>query len=204
MLPERMSTQAIDNHGNTTEIFWGEIAPCEHLLQIYPDEAQFITTLTDFVTAGLRANEGVIVLATSDHLHALEDRLRAGDSAKPPLDLDAAVAADRYVAMEAPLVLAKFMVDGWPDEYPFDAFVTSVLKRAGRGGRRVRAFGELVALLWRQGHSGATVRLEHLWHNLCHQRGFSLFCAYPKIGFTQDADASIKAICDTHSKVLAS
>jgi hypothetical protein len=199
-----MGIQATDSQGNATEIFWGEIAPCEHLLQIYPDDDEFIATLTDFVAAGLNAGEGVIVLATSEHLHALEDRLRAGSAARPPIDLDAAIQQDRYLPMQAQTALAKFMVDGWPDEYHFDAFVTSFLKRAGRGGRRVRAFGELVALLWRQGHSGATVRLEHLWHKLCHQRGFSLFCAYPRIGFTQNADASIKEICAAHSRVLVS
>ena len=199
-----MGIQAIDSRGNATEVFWGEIAPCEHLLQIYPDDDEFIVTLTDFVTAGLTAGEGVIVLATSEHLHALEDRLRSGSNAHPPIDLDAAIQQDRYLPLQAQSALAKFMVDGWPDEFRFDAFITSFLNRAGRGGRRVRAFGELVALLWRQGHSGATVSLEHLWHKLCHQRGFSLFCAYPRIGFTQDANASLKEICVAHSKVLVS
>src|SRR5678815_2022238 len=84
----RMGIQAIDSRGNATEVFWGEIAPCEHLLQIYPDDDGFIATLTDFVTAGLTAGEGVIVLGTSEHLHALEDRLRSGSNAHPPIDLD--------------------------------------------------------------------------------------------------------------------
>ena len=72
----------------------------------------------------------------------------------------------------------------------------------GRDGRRVRAFGEMVALLWAQGHTAAIVRLEHLWHRMCQERGFSLFCAYPRVGFTQDVDASIREICAAHSKVL--
>jgi hypothetical protein len=197
-----MGIHATDNQGITSEIFWGEIAPCEHLLQIYPDDGAFLDKLIGFVTAGLIAGEGVIVLATSEHLHALEDRLRAGTVDAPGIDLDEAVRQDRYVPLEAQRVLPKFMVGGWPDEYQFDAFVSSLLKRAGRGGRRVRAFGELVALLWQQGHAGATVRLEYLWHKLCHERGFPLFCAYPKIGFTQNAETSIQEICAAHSKVL--
>jgi hypothetical protein len=60
----------------------------------------------------------------------------------------------------------------------------------------------MVALLWAQGHSGATVRLEHLWHSLCQEEAFALFCAYPRTGFTQDATESIKEICETHSRVL--
>jgi hypothetical protein len=66
----------------------------------------------------------------------------------------------------------------------------------------VRAFGEMVALQWARGNSGATHRLEELWHHLCQKDGLSLFCAYPKSGFTQDADVSIKQICETHSKVI--
>jgi hypothetical protein len=66
----------------------------------------------------------------------------------------------------------------------------------------VRAFGEMVALLWAQGHCGATVRLEYLWSRFCDQQGFSLLCAYPKSGFTSDAADSIRQICDAHSHVV--
>src|SRR5688500_19228341 len=59
--------------------------------------------------------------------------------------------------------------------------------------RSVRAFGEMVAVLWANGHNGATVRLEHLWHAFCQSEAFSLFCAYPKTGFTQDASTDRKS-----------
>ena len=64
------------------------------------------------------------------------------------------------------------------------------------------AAGEMVAILWARGHTGATVRLEHLWHRLCATESFTLFCAYPKIGFTQDGPASIREICAAHSAVV--
>jgi ribosomal protein L15 len=60
----------------------------------------------------------------------------------------------------------------------------------------------MVAMLWGQGHNGATVRLEHLWHELCREEAFSLFCAYPRSGFTKDVEASIQEICSAHSKVI--
>lgn len=34
------------------------------------------------------------------------------------------------------------------------------------------------------------------------ERGFPLFCAYPRIGFTQHVDSAIREICAAHSKVL--
>jgi hypothetical protein len=94
-------------------------------------------------------------------------------------------------------------MNGWPDEYLFEQTVTELLSRAGRNDRRVRAFGEMVAVLWAQGLSGATVRLEHLWQSFCQAHAFSLFCAYSRSGFTQDAEASIQEICAAHSRVIA-
>ena len=186
-----------DSHGNSSDMCWGEISPCEHLVQIYQDDSVFLDTLEGFVAGGIRAGEGVVVIATADHLRALNARLTANG-----VDLDLPVLRDQYIPLDAERVLPMFMINGWPDDVLFEQIVTSLLKRGGKGGRRVRAFGEMVALLWQQGHNGATVRLEHLWSKMCQERGFSLFCAYPKIGFTQDADASIKEICAAHSRVV--
>jgi hypothetical protein len=192
-----MSLFETDHNGETGEIFWGEISPCEHLVQIYQEDGAFLDALEGFVAGGLRRGEAVVVIATPAHLAGLEDRLRTAG-----LDVALASLDDRYVALDAKRTLAKFMVRGWPDDVLFESVVTELLQRAGRGGRRVRAFGEMVALLWAEGHTGATVRLEHLWHQMCRDRAFSLFCAYPKAGFTQDADLSIREICAAHSRVV--
>lgn len=180
-----------------SDIFWGEIAPCEHLVQIYEEDGVFLDALEGFVAGGLRADDSVITIAKAEHLKALDDRLRAQG-----VDVEAARAVDRYISVDADETLAKFMRNGWPDEVLFTQTVTELLARARTGGRKVRAFGEMVAVLWANGHNGATVRLEHLWHAFCQTEAFSLFCAYPKSGFTQDALTSIKEICDTHSKVI--
>ena len=178
-------------------IFWGEIAPTEHMCQIYGDDSTFMDALEGFVGSGLRAGESVIVIATAGHLHTLEQRLRGNW-----LDLDRARWEDRYIALLASETLNKFMVEGWPDEALFRRTVSEILKRARGDGRKVRAFGEMVALLWSQGRAGATVRLEHLWNRFQAEEHFPLFCAYPRAGFTQDASASIRTICSTHSKII--
>jgi hypothetical protein len=36
------------------EVFWGEIAPCDHLVQIYEQEAAFMDSLEGFVGGGIR------------------------------------------------------------------------------------------------------------------------------------------------------
>lgn len=180
------------------EVFWGEIAPSEHLIHVYDDERAFAALLERFVAGGLLAYESVIVIATEAHLSALNQRLLSRG-----FDLRTARDSDRYIELEAGKCLATFMVNGAPDPVRFTEVVTSLIARAGRHGRRVRAFGEMVAMLWQDGHTGATVQLEHLWNQVRETLPFPLFCAYPRAGFTRDMTESLKEICATHTKVIS-
>ena len=180
------------------DIFWGEIAPCDHLVKVYEHEGVFMDTLERFIGDGLRQGEVAIVIATASHLTSLEVRLRAAGH-----DLVAARERGQFITRDAAGTLARFMVDGWPDDERFAEVIHALVRDAQRDGRTVRAFGEMVALLWAQGHHGATVRLEHLWSELCDSNGLALFCAYPRIGATRDAAASLAEVCALHSRVIA-
>ncbi|HUR40494.1 MAG TPA: MEDS domain-containing protein [Verrucomicrobiae bacterium] len=182
---------------NGRRAFWGEIAPCEHLVQLYEQEGAFLDSLEGFVADGISRGESVIAIATASHLQALDARLAARG-----IPVEQARAEDRYIPLDAADTLSRFMVRNWPDEGLFRTLVADLLKRARAGERRVRAFGEMVAIMWARGEHGATVNLEHLWHSLCKSEDFALFCAYPKSGFTQDAQSSIDQICASHSRVV--
>jgi len=189
------------NNGLTTavaDVFWGEIAPCEHILQIYEDDEQFINTLEGFVTKGFQLGESVIIIATPEHLRLLNQRLR-----EQGWDLFSLSLQDQYIPLSAEEMLGQFMINGWPDENLFYHILTNLLLRARSRERRVRAFGEMVAVLWGQGYSGATVHLEYLWSRYCESEQFSVYCAYPKSGFTEDANESLANICACHSKRIA-
>ena len=191
----------ISNRSDWKEVqadnFWGEIAPCEHVVQIYEKDDIFVDTLAGFVSSGIKAGDCVIVIATNTHLAALSDRLsRIG------IDLDAVIAGDRFVPLDAETVLSTFVVNGWPNEALFMKTVSRLTERATKRNRRLRAFGEMVAVLWAQGRYGATVNLEHLWNKFCNTQVLSLFCAYPRSGFTNDINQSITGICKCHSKVI--
>jgi len=187
----------LDLQSSRSPVFWGEIAPCEHIAQFYDDEGVLLDTLAGFIGGGLKAGEGTIVIATAEHLKALERRLEASG-----LDLALAKSQNQYIAMLADEGLARFMVNQWPDDKLFANFVTELIARAQVKGRRVRAFGEMVALLWARGDVAATVRLEFLWHQICQSQAFSLFCAYPKAGFTEDPLKSLDVIRATHSRII--
>lgn len=179
------------------QVFWGEIAPCDHLVQFYDNDIIFLNTLEGFVGDGFIKGESVIVIATPDHMRNLNSRL-----INQGFDISGLNSIDQYITMDASDVTSEFMVNNWPDENLFSSFVSSLMDRAQKGNRKVRVFGEIVSVLWHQGHTGATVQLETLWHRLQHQNRFCLYCAYPKSGFTQDANAAMEIICSTHSKII--
>ena len=181
----------------SADIFWGEIAPCDHVVQIYENDGVFLDALSGFIGGGINSGECVIVIARGTHLKAIESRLNGYG-----IRVDTLIEDDRYIPLDAEEMLAKFMVNGWPDEELFMQTVSALIKRGNCKQRRIRAFGEMVALLWAQGLNGATVHLEYLWNKFSEQNEFCLFCAYPKTGFTQDINDSIMSICGCHTKMI--
>jgi hypothetical protein len=181
-----------------TDVFWGEIAPCDHVLQIYENDGVFLDALTGFVGGGINSNDSCIVIATPKHLSALSDRLTSYG-----VSISSLIADSRYIPLDAEKLLSQFMINGWPNETAFNLAISSLLTKArGNNNRNIRAFGEMVAILWAQGNIGATVNLEHLWNKFAKKESFCLFCAYPKAGFTEQLTDSMEHICSAHSKMI--
>jgi hypothetical protein len=180
-----------------THIFWGEIAPSDHVVQIYENDEVFLETLAGYVGGGINSGDSVILIATQNHLRAIERKLELLG-----IHIGHLIAQKRYIPLDADKTLSGFMVDGWPDEELFFETVTKIIKDAKVKNRRIRAFGEMVAILWAKGMNGATVQLEHLWNKLAENEEFCLFCAYPKSGFTQTPSESVEDICCTHTKLI--
>jgi hypothetical protein len=178
-------------------VFWGEIAPGEHIAQFYEHDGVLLDTLVRFVDRGLMMGEGVIVIATRERLRALEESLSAF-----MFGMAANRLTEAYITVEAHEALGKFMVNNLPSDQLFLEFVMDLVHRASAHGRRVRAFGEMVALLWAQNNPAATVHLEYLWNGVCKQKGLQLLCAYPKAGFNQGASGSLAEICAAHSRTI--
>jgi MEDS: MEthanogen/methylotroph, DcmR Sensory domain len=187
----------VDSQSSMPDIFWGEIAPSDHIAQFYEHDGVLMDTLVGFIGGGLKAGESAILIASTEHLKAIEERL-----ANCGVDLAEARSKDQYITMVAEEALDKFMVDHWPNEILFSNLVMELMMRALMNGRHVRAFGEMVALLWARGDKAATIRLEQLWHRICQSHMFSLFCAYPKAGFTEDACKSLSDICAAHTRII--
>jgi hypothetical protein len=116
------------------------------------------------------------------------------------------VAHDRpgdLMMVDAEATLSQFMVGGMPDPTRFRAAVVPLLQQAcrGRTGCVVRAYGEMVDVLWKAGHTVAAVRLETLWNQLAHSQSFALLCGYSMGHFFKDA--AQQEICDLHTHVVS-
>lgn len=180
-----------------TEVCWDDVAPGDHSVQIYVDSQSFLDALEGFASGGLRRGENVVVVATERHRLALERKL-----ARRGYDLDKARLEDRYIGLDAAASLGQIVDNGRLDRAKFDAWTAALMHRAGRNGRRVRAFGEMVALLWEQGHHATTIELEAAWNELCERENFCVFCAYPRSGFTDAHVDSLHTICAHHARVI--
>lgn len=191
------TTNIADWESSNMQVFWGEIAPCDHLVQIYDNDKIFLDTLEGFTGSGFLADETVVVIATSQHLDALNDRLFSQG-----FDLNALISSNQYMPIDAADLLSVFLVNNWVDENIFHNFISGLIDQARQRNNKIRAFGEMVAILWERGLYSATVQLEKLWNELHSRSEFTLFCAYPRIGFTQSAGESIDTICKQHAKVI--
>jgi hypothetical protein len=178
-------------------VLWDQLAPGEHLAQFYTRDEELFESLADFTGQGLDAGESVIVIATSNHLRGLRNRLQLDG-----VDLNRAMADDRYLTFDATIAISSFMKDDMPDEQLFFDFISHVYRRAPSHGRPVRVFAEMVALLLERGEARATIRLENLWSQFCVQNAINLLCAYPTAGITQIHGRAMEKICAAHSRII--
>lgn len=177
------------------EEFWQHISHCDHVVQMYETEDSFLDALEVFVVEGIRNNDAVIIIATPEHRAALADRLeRSG------VNVAAAASNGQFIVRDARSCLARFMFDGWPAESRFNAMIEELLANARERHPTVRAFGEMVALLWEEKLYRATMRLEHMWTQLCQRESFPLFCAYPKASFDSADPADCREVHNAHTR----
>jgi hypothetical protein len=170
----------------------------DHIVQFYERDSELLAAVSPYLAAAVRAGEVAIVVATEDHRRGFEARLRAEG-----VDPVAARAGGTLLSLDAAETMALFMVDGRIDHDAFHEVIGGIVRGAARSGRRVRAYGEMVALLWEDGDVLGAIELETLWHELGREVSFSLFCSYPAASVSGSEHArALHRVCDLHSAVL--
>jgi len=169
-----------------------------HAVRFYENKASLCRTVADFLGKGLALGQPGLVIATPAHREALLAELGSRH-----VDLDTVQAAGDLLLLDAREVLSTFMVDGMPDAALFNLHIPMALDQLcrGRKDRTVRAYGEMVDVLWQGGLTAAAIRLEILWNQLALTHDFSLLCGYAMGHFYKDA--GMRDVCAQHSHVIA-
>jgi len=166
----------------------------EHFVQFYEQDDFIVDSIGRFVVEGLQQSESVLVVATDEHLNALNRCLSQRD-----VDVVAAITTGHYVPLSAEATLAEIKVDGRISPDRVRDVIGNTLQQTRITGRPLRVFGELVALLCAEGDVAGAIELEDLWNELKVIHPFSLYCAYRLNGFTEQ---SMTEVCRTHSHVI--
>jgi hypothetical protein len=169
-----------------------------HAVRFYDSKASLCRTVADFLGEGFAAGQPALVIATPAHREGILSELRSRD-----VDVDGIQAAGDLLLLDAREVLSRFMVEGMPDASRFNTHVPAAIDRLCRGrvNCTIRAYGEMVDVLWQDGLTTAAIQLEMLWNQLALTRDFSLLCGYAMGSFYKDA--GMREVCAQHSHVIA-
>jgi hypothetical protein len=169
-----------------------------HVVQFYGHDEELAERVAGYLLEALGGGGVAVVIATPEHRRAFEDRLiQAG------ADLAAARDSGTYLTLDASQTVRALMPVGRLDRVAFDRVIGGLIRRAGTGGRPVRAYGEMVGLLWDDGLVNAAIQLETMWEELGRTHSFSLFCGYPAGSATRDGHLDAFAeVCRLHQEVI--
>jgi hypothetical protein len=119
-----------------------------HAVQFYEQEDFLADRVAEFLAAGIRDGEPCVVIATAEHNAMFANRLQSSG---------ADVTKVRF--LDARSTLESVLHRGMPDAQRFGNVIGGLLRESGGPAGRVRAYGEMVDLLWRDGEPDAAIRV---------------------------------------------
>jgi MEDS: MEthanogen/methylotroph, DcmR Sensory domain len=174
-----------------------------HFVQLFEADGRVLArNVGKYFADGLALGGGLIMVATDEHRQAFFHELERRGFQPSRLEREG-----RITCLNSSETLARFMVDGHPDADRFDRAVGEMVRVAVEraGDRGVRAYGDMVGLLWGERQFPAAIRLEQLWNRLRKTVKFSLFCAYPVDIFGGEFDGGVlDALLCAHTHLLPS
>lgn len=170
----------------------------DHFIQLYQDEGFLAEAVGEYIGTGLRRGDGVIIMATPRHEAAFSKQLE-----RDGLCAADAVRRGQLVLLDADETLSRFTPGGMPDWQTFHALIGGVIAKMRLEYPHVRAYGEMVDVLWQRGERDAAIRLEEFWNDLAKLQTFSLLCTY----YMDNLDAAaytgpLECVCKVHTHLI--
>jgi hypothetical protein len=170
-----------------------------HLVQFYDAEPSvLVQNVSGFIHEGLERGDSIVVIATPEHSDAFLSALGKNRA-------QSETRTRRLVILDAQATLDQFMRHGQPDWRRFEQVVGGTIRglRRANPAAGLRAYGEMVGILWAAGQVDAAVQLEKFWNVLLSGRDFTLFCGYPIDVFADEFHAErVHDLLCAHTHVL--
>jgi hypothetical protein len=134
-----------------------------HAVNFYKNQESLCHKVAEFLACGLIIHEPALVIAVPEHRAGIVDELHSRH-----FDVERMQAAGDLLLVDAGETLASFMVDGMPDAERFRTSATRLVAQVSRWREHctIRAYGEMVDVLWKAGQNAAAAGLEPLWNQL--------------------------------------
>lgn len=162
------------------------------MVQVYRNRDFLVDAVSLYVGAGLRAGDAAIIIARPEHRERFVGAL---ESVR-------AYPASGLRFLDAESTLARFMVDGMPEWTAFHKLIGGTIAELRLQYPTVRAYGEMVDILWQRGERKAALRLEEFWNEIGKLQTFSLLCAYAMDPLSGDTYAGLDSICRCHTHLI--
>ena len=172
--------------------------PHSHAVKFYGEPRSLFQTVAGFLAEGLSARQPAIIIATTDHTSGIVDQLQLLN-----FDVDGARRLGDLVILDADEMLSLFMVDNEPNAGLFEHNIGGLIEQTlcNQANTVIRAYGEMVDILWKQGRTDAAIKVEILWNKLAIKHEFELLCGYAMGSFYKQS-SQFAAVAAQHTHVL--
>ena len=115
------------------------------------------------------------------------------------LDVGALKNQGQIKFFDAEFLLLSIVVDGVLKEQAFQEIVGIPIHIIQSKYGKARVFGEMVNILWKQGHYDTAMQLGDLWNELSKKQEFSLLCVYSVDSLDPNAyEEALERLCKCH------
>jgi hypothetical protein len=187
-------------HGESWAQVVADVAPGDHVVQLYQDQEFLNRAVCRYARAGLANEEGVLLFSTLTHWNAFRPRLEAEG-----VDVHAAQERGQLTVFDADELLSRFMRGAMPDPPKFNVVLGDIIGQARATGsnQKVRAWGEMVNVLWERGNVAGSMNLEDLFDQLNKIVDAVLFCSFLMDNFNGDVhEAMLPRLGTNHSHLI--
>lgn len=180
------------------DVFWGDIARYDHVVQVYQSDEILLETLAGYVQNAIDSNENAMVVATDAHLNALESRIERNG-----FHIDKMITDGQFIPLDVEEVIAEFMIDGEAEDSRIAEALSSLFTKAVANKKVFRLCGEIAPTLLARGYREIATRVEKMADILNHNNPAGIFCIYSKKTLGDDTVTFDQLVCDQHSKIIS-